>query len=62
MGANICRSVVEMEKNRSPTRTYDESSRLWYEVHWDDNIERFVWNISPHQQLIEEAKTKKPVA
>jgi hypothetical protein len=48
-----------MEEGKS-TRLYDEQSELWYEVRWDDELGYYVWNIAPHQQLIEEAKPRLP--
>lgn len=46
-------------ENKELKRYYDERSRLWYDVRWDDQIKRYVWHIAPHQQLIEESK-KEP--
>jgi len=46
-------------ENSVPEKIYDERSRLWYEVRWDDEVKRYVWHIAPHQQLIEETAPKQ---
>ena len=47
-------------ENNGPKEYYDERSRLWYRVQWDDEIKCFVWTISPHQKLIADDKPKQP--
>lgn len=37
---------------------YDTKSGLWYRVHWDKFLQRYVWIIAPHQKLILDSTAK----
>ena len=40
-----------MEKDQA-NRYLDERTGLWYDVHWDEQIQCFVWSLAPYQKMI----------